>query len=126
MLIHHFFCYSIASEGFFNNEARPFNNTEQALQTAATFAPLGLLISKVNALLNIPSTVYDFYQSSKTYAKNAAVALRINASRLRDQMQAHAAVAYAIDQMIKNQAFRARIKMALKNMKDDTFYRAKK
>jgi hypothetical protein len=74
MLIHHFFCYSIASEGFFNNEARPFNNTEQPLQTAATFTPLSLLISKVNTYLNIPSTVCDLYQSSKTYAQNAAAA----------------------------------------------------
>jgi len=87
---------------------------------------MGMLVSKVSSFLNIPSTVYNFYQSSKTYAKNAAVALRINASRLRDQMQAHAAVAYVIDKLIKNEKFRARLKVAIQNLKNDAFFRAKK
>ena len=84
-----------------------------------------MLFSKVNTLLKIPYTVYSFYQSQKTSAKNVAVAFRINNSRMRNQMEAHSAVAYLIEQLIYNQKFKLLLKKAISNIKNDRFYRAK-
>ena len=44
---------------------------------------------------------------------------------MRNQMEAHSAVAYLIEQLIYNQKFKFLLKKAISNIKNNRFYRAK-